>query len=124
MSRFFFGGGEVREKAREGFTREEGDRGGWGALEVGKEVRAKVTWLRNAPVVDVAQGILNESLVFVVTPLPVHDEFVLVVPWGQIAHHRENLRTRRRGLRSHGYRLQPVGERPAKVHLCVRSFRR
>ena len=93
-------------------------------LEVGLEVRAKDRWLRNAPVVDVAQGILNESLVFVVTPLPVHDEFVLVVPWGQSAHHRENLRTRRCGLWSHGYRLQPVGEGPAKVHLCVNSFRR
>lgn len=36
----------------------------------------------DAPVVDVAERILNERLVLVVAPLAVDYEFVLVVPWG------------------------------------------
>ena len=43
-----------------------------------------------APVVDVTQRILDERLVLVVPPLAIHDELVLVVPWRQVAHHREH----------------------------------
>jgi hypothetical protein len=47
---------------------------------------------QRAPVVDIAQGILDERLVLVVAPLAVDDEFVLMVPRGQVADYREHLR--------------------------------
>jgi len=69
------------------------------------------------PVVHVAEGILDERLVLVVSPFPVDDEFVLVVPRRQIAHDRENLHAVRRGLGRHRNRLQPVREGAAQVDL-------
>ena len=74
-----------------------------------------------APVVDVAERILDERLILVVAPLPVDDKFILVVSGGQVAHHRENLGARGGGLGGHGDRLQPVGEGPAQVHLGGRK---
>ena len=74
-----------------------------------------------APVVDVAERILDERLILVVAPLPVDDKFILVVSGGQVAHHRENLGARGGGLGGHWNRFQPVGEGSAQVHLRGRK---
>ena len=128
--------GEGEKKAREGDQVQAGERSSGGKDEArlffteqvrettgtgAARIAPRSGRAAGAPVVDVAERILDERLILVVAPLPVDDKFILVVSGGQVAHHRENLGARGGGLGGHWNRFQPVGEGSAQVHLRGRK---